>query len=202
LPSRASDALSDGSEKLVLRLGDGARSRSAHARRGRLTLCVSPRSAAASAALLLHGNNGSRAQPDRGEIVARSWRPGRAASRIAAHPIVYMGMASRLPTTPRRSSHPHPHGSRGLPWARRITYHCRLVSGIERLAKGTPVNLAISLHARATRSGTGSCRQQGLRHRGAAQAARFPVAFPAHHFRVLLLEGVMTARGRAGLVRC
>src|SRR5216684_1811526 len=144
----------DGSEKLVLRLGDGARIQAVlMPDEDRLTLCVSTQVGCGfGCAFCFTGTMGVERNLTAGEIVGQvmAARAGLLPGSRLTH-IVYMGMGEplanyaatvksiRILTDPR-----------GLALApRRITVSTvGLVSGIERLAKeNLRVNLAISLHA-------------------------------------------------------
>ena len=144
----------DGSQKLVLRYGDGARVQAVLMPDGdRLTLCVSTQVGCGFACAFCYtGTMGLERNLSAGEIVAQVMvaREGLAAGLRITH-IVYMGMGEplanytatvkslRLLTDPRAFAFA----------PRRITVSTvGLVSGIERLAKeNLRVNLAVSLHA-------------------------------------------------------
>jgi 23S rRNA (adenine2503-C2)-methyltransferase len=144
----------DGSQKLVLRYGDGARVQAVLMPDGdRLTLCVSTQVGCGfGCAFCYTGTMGLERNLSAGEIVAQVMvaREGLAAGLRITH-IVYMGMGEplanytatvkslRLLTDPRAFAFA----------PRRITVSTvGLVSGIERLAKeNLRVNLAVSLHA-------------------------------------------------------
>jgi 23S rRNA (adenine2503-C2)-methyltransferase len=144
----------DGSQKLVLRYGDGARVQAVLMPDGdRLTLCLSTQVGCGfGCAFCFTGTMGLERNLSAGEIVAQVMvaRRGLGPGERITH-VVYMGMGEplanysatvkslRLLTDPR-----------GLAFSpRRITVSTvGLVSGIERLAKeDLRVNLAISLHA-------------------------------------------------------
>jgi 23S rRNA (adenine2503-C2)-methyltransferase len=144
----------DGSEKLVLRLADGARIQSVlMPDDDRLTLCLSTQVGCGfGCTFCFTGTMGLGRDLTAGEIVgqvlaARARLP--AGARITH--IVYMGMGEPLANyaATARSLRLLTH-ARGLGFSpRRITVSTvGLVAGIERLAKeGLRVNLAISLHA-------------------------------------------------------
>jgi 23S rRNA (adenine2503-C2)-methyltransferase len=144
----------DGSQKLVLRYGDGARVQSVLMPDGdRLTLCVSPQVGCGfGCAFCFTGTMGLERNLSAGEIVAQVMvaRQGLGPGERITH-VVYMGMGEPLAnyTATVRSlrllTDPRAFGFS----PRRITVSTvGLVSGIERLAKESlKVNLAISLHA-------------------------------------------------------
>jgi 23S rRNA (adenine2503-C2)-methyltransferase len=144
----------DGSQKLVLRYGDGARVQAVLMPDGdRLTLCVSTQVGCGFACAFCYtGTMGLERNLSAGEIVAQVMvaREGLAAGLRITH-IVYMGMGEPLANytatvkSLRRLTDPQ-----AFAFApRRITVSTvGLVSGIERLAKeNLRVNLAVSLHA-------------------------------------------------------
>jgi 23S rRNA (adenine2503-C2)-methyltransferase len=144
----------DGSQKLVLRYGDGARVQSVLMPDGdRLTLCVSTQVGCGfGCAFCYTGTMGLERNLSAGEITAQVMvaRRGLAAGERITH-LVYMGMGEPLANytatvkSLRLLTDPQAFGFS----PRRITVSTvGLVSGIERLAKeGLRVNLAISLHA-------------------------------------------------------
>ena len=144
----------DGSQKLVLRYGDGARVQAVLMPDGdRLTLCVSTQVGCGfGCAFCLTGTMGLERNLSAGEIVAQVLvaRQGLAAGERVTH-IVYMGMGEPLANyaatvkSLRLLTDPRAFGFS----PRRVTVSTvGLVSGIERLAKeDLKVNLAISLHA-------------------------------------------------------
>ncbi len=144
----------DGSQKLVLRYGDGARVQSVLMPDGdRLTLCVSTQVGCGfGCAFCFTGTMGLERNLSAGEIVAQVMvaRQGLEPGERITH-VVYMGMGEPLAnyTATVRSlrllTDPRAFGFS----PRRITVSTvGLVSGIERLAKESlKVNLAISLHA-------------------------------------------------------
>ncbi|HET8577780.1 MAG TPA: 23S rRNA (adenine(2503)-C(2))-methyltransferase RlmN [Methylomirabilota bacterium] len=193
----------DGSQKLVLRLADGARIQAVlMPDADRLTLCVSTQVGCGfGCAFCYTGTMGLERNLSAGEIVgqvlaARSTLPP--AGRITH--VVYMGMGEplanyaatvkslRILTDPR-----------GLGFSpRRITVSTvGLVSGIEKLAKeNLKVNLAISLHAtsnevrdRIMPVNKGFAIEELL-----AACRRFPLPFRQRMtFEYVLLEGVNDA---------
>jgi 23S rRNA (adenine2503-C2)-methyltransferase len=190
----------DGSEKLVLRLGDGARIQAVlMPDENRLTLCVSTQVGCGfGCAFCFTGTMGVERNLTAGEIVGQvmAARAGLPAGARLTH-IVYMGMGEplanyaatvksiRILTDPR-----------GLALApRRITVSTvGLVSGIERLAKeNLRVNLAISLHATSNEIRDRIMPvNKGFAIEELLQACRrFPVAFRQRiTFEYVLLEGV------------
>jgi 23S rRNA (adenine2503-C2)-methyltransferase len=144
----------DGSEKLVLRLGDGARIQAVlMPDEDRLTLCVSTQVGCGfGCAFCFTGTMGLERNLTAGEIVGQvlAARQTLGAGARITH-IVYMGMGEPLAnyaatvTSLRILTDPKAFGFS----PRRITVSTvGLVSGIERLAKeNLKVNLAISLHA-------------------------------------------------------
>ncbi len=190
----------DGSEKLVLRLGDGARIQAVlMPDEDRLTLCVSTQVGCGfGCAFCFTGTMGVERNLTAGEIVGQvmAARAGLLPGSRLTH-IVYMGMGEplanyaatvksiRILTDPR-----------GLALApRRITVSTvGLVSGIERLAKeNLRVNLAISLHATSNEIRDRIMPvNKGFAIEELLQACRrFPVAFRQRiTFEYVLLEGV------------
>ena len=190
----------DGSEKLVLRLGDGARIQAVlMPDEDRLTLCVSTQVGCGfGCAFCFTGTMGVERNLTAGEIVGQvmTARAGLPAGSRLTH-IVYMGMGEplanyaatvksiRILTDPR-----------GLALApRRITVSTvGLVSGIERLAKeNLRVNLAISLHATSNEIRDRIMPvNKGFAIEELLQACRrFPVAFRQRiTFEYVLLEGI------------
>jgi 23S rRNA (adenine2503-C2)-methyltransferase len=190
----------DGSEKLVLRLSDGARIQAVlMPDADRLTLCVSTQVGCGfGCAFCFTGTMGVERNLTAGEIVGQvtAARAGLPAGSRLTH-IVYMGMGEplanyaatvksiRILTDPR-----------GLALApRRITVSTvGLVSGIERLAKeNLRVNLAISLHATSNEIRDRIMPvNKGFAIEELLQACRrFPVAFRQRiTFEYVLLEGV------------
>ena len=144
----------DGSQKLVLRYGDGARVQAVLMPDGdRLTLCVSTQVGCGfGCAFCYTGTMGLERNLSAGEIVAQvmAAREGLAAGLRITH-IVYMGMGEPLAnytaTVKSLRLLTDPQAFAFAP--RRITVSTvGLVSGIERLAKeNLRVNLAVSLHA-------------------------------------------------------
>ncbi len=144
----------DGSQKLVLRYGDGARVQSVLMPDGdRLTLCVSTQVGCGfGCAFCFTGTMGLERNLSAGEIVAQVLvaRGGLGPGERITH-VVYMGMGEPLANytatvkSLRLLTDPRAFGFS----PRRITVSTvGLVSGIERLAKeNLKVNLAISLHA-------------------------------------------------------
>ena len=144
----------DGSQKLVLRYGDGARVQSVLMPDGdRLTLCVSTQVGCGFAcAFCFTGTMGLERNLSAGEIVGQVMvaRRGLGPGERITH-VVYMGMGEPLANftatvkSLRLLTDPRAFGFS----PRRITVSTvGLVSGIERLAKESlKVNLAISLHA-------------------------------------------------------
>jgi 23S rRNA (adenine2503-C2)-methyltransferase len=178
----------DGSQKLVLRYGDGARVQAVLMPDGdRLTLCVSTQVGCGfGCAFCYTGTMGLERNLSAGEIVAQVMvaREGLAADLRITH-IVYMGMGEplanytatvkslRLLTDPRAFAFA----------PRRITVSTvGLVSGIERLAKeNLRINLAVSLHATSN-----EIREELL-----AACRRFPLPFRQRMtFEYVLLDGV------------
>ena len=190
----------DGSEKLVLRLGDGARIQAVlMPDEDRLTLCVSTQVGCGfGCAFCFTGTMGVERNLTAGEIVGQvmAARAGLPEGTRLTH-IVYMGMGEplanyaatvksiRILTDPR-----------GLALApRRITVSTvGLVSGIERLAKeNLRVNLAISLHATSNEIRDRIMPvNKGFAIEELLQACRrFPVAFRQRiTFEYVLLEGI------------
>ena len=190
----------DGSHKLVLRYGDGARVQAVLMPDGdRLTLCVSTQVGCGfGCAFCFTGTMGVERNLTAGEIVGQvmAARAGLLPGSRLTH-IVYMGMGEplanyaatvksiRILTDPR-----------GLALApRRITVSTvGLVSGIERLAKeNLRVNLAISLHATSNEIRDRIMPvNKGFAIEELLQACRrFPVAFRQRiTFEYVLLEGV------------
>jgi len=144
----------DGSQKLVLRYGDGARVQSVLMPDGdRLTLCVSTQVGCGfGCAFCFTGTMGLERNLSAGEIVAQVMvaRRGLGPGERITH-VVYMGMGEPLAnytaTVKSLRLLTDPQAFAFSP--RRITVSTvGLVSGIERLAKeNLKVNLAISLHA-------------------------------------------------------
>jgi len=144
----------DGSQKLVLRYGDGARVQAVLMPDGdRLTLCVSTQVGCGFACAFCYtGTMGLERNLSAGEIVAQVMvaREGLAAGLRITH-IVYMGMGEPLAnytaTVKSLRLLTDPQAFAFSP--RRITVSTvGLVTGIERLAKeNLRVNLAVSLHA-------------------------------------------------------
>ena len=144
----------DGSQKLVLRYGDGARVQSVLMPDGeRLTLCVSTQVGCGfGCAFCFTGTMGLERNLSAGEIVGQVMvaRRGLGPGERITH-VVYMGMGEPLANytatvkSLRLLTDPRAFGFS----PRRITVSTvGLVSGIERLAKESlKVNLAISLHA-------------------------------------------------------
>jgi 23S rRNA (adenine2503-C2)-methyltransferase len=190
----------DGSHKLVLRYGDGARVQAVLMPDGdRLTLCVSTQVGCGFAcAFCFTGTMGLERNLSAGEIVAQVLvaRQGIGPGERITH-IVYMGMGEplanysatmkslRLLTDPQAFAFS----------PRRITVSTvGLVSGIERLAKETlKVNLAISLHAtsneirdRIMPVNRGFAIEELL-----AACRRFPLPFRQRMtFEYVLLDGI------------
>lgn len=190
----------DGSQKLVLRYGDGARVQAVlMPDDDRLTLCVSTQVGCGFACAFCYtGTMGLERNLSAGEIVAQVMvaREGLAAGLRITH-IVYMGMGEplanytatvkslRLLTDPRAFAFA----------PRRITVSTvGLVSGIERLAKeNLRVNLAVSLHAtsneirdRIMPVNRGFAIEELL-----AACRRFPLPFRQRMtFEYVLLEGI------------
>ena len=144
----------DGSQKLVLRYGDGARAQSVLMPDGeRLTLCLSTQVGCGfGCAFCFTGTMGLERNLSAGEIVAQVMvaRQGLGPGERITH-IVYMGMGEPLANyTATVKSLRLLTDARGFGFSpRRITVSTvGLVSGIERLARESlKVNLAISLHA-------------------------------------------------------
>src|SRR6266851_2020697 len=144
----------DGSQKLVLRYGDGARVQAVLMPDGdRLTLCVSTQVGCGfGCAFCYTGTMGLERNLSAGEIVAQVMvaREGLAAGLRITH-IVYMGMGEPLAnytaTVKSLRLLTDPQAFAFAP--RRITVSTvGLVTGIERLAQeNLRVNLAVSLHA-------------------------------------------------------
>jgi len=193
----------DGSQKLVLSLGDGARIQSVLMPDGdRLTLCVSTQVGCGfQCAFCLTGTMGLERNLTAGEIVGQVL-----AARATLGPgdrithVVYMGMGEPLAnyaaTVKSLRILTDPRGFGFSP--RRITVSTvGLVGGIERLAKeNLKVNLAISLHAtsneirdRIMPVNKGFAIEELLE-----ACRRFPVAFRQRiTFEYVLLEGVNDA---------
>jgi 23S rRNA (adenine2503-C2)-methyltransferase len=190
----------DGSQKLVLRYGDGARVQAVLMPDGdRLTLCVSTQVGCGFACAFCYtGTMGLERNLSAGEIVAQVMvaREGLAAGLRITH-IVYMGMGEPLANytatvkSLRRLTDPQ-----AFAFApRRITVSTvGLVSGIERLAKeNLRVNLAVSLHAtsneirdRIMPVNRGFAIEELL-----AACRRFPLPFRQRMtFEYVLLEGI------------
>lgn len=193
----------DGSQKLVLSLGDGARIQSVLMPDGdRLTLCVSTQVGCGFAcAFCLTGTMGLERNLTAGEIVGQvlATRATLGSGERITH-IVYMGMGEPLAnyaTTVRSLRILTDPRAFGLS-PRRITVSTvGLVGGIERLAKeNLKVNLAISLHAtsneirdRIMPVNKGFAIEELL-----DACRRFPVAFRQRiTFEYVLLEGVNDA---------
>ena len=190
----------DGSEKLVLRLGDGARIQVVlMPDEDRLTLCVSTQVGCGfGCAFCFTGTMGVERNLTAGEIVGQvmAARAGLPEGTRLTH-IVYMGMGEPLANyaatvkSLRLLTDPKAFGFS----PRRITVSTvGLVSGIERLAKeNLKVNLAISLHAtnneirdRIMPVNKGFAIEELLE-----ACRRFPVAFRQRiTFEYVLLEGV------------
>ena len=193
----------DGSQKLVLSLGDGARIQSVLMPDGdRLTLCVSTQVGCGFACgFCLTGTMGIERNLTAGEIVGQvlAGRATLGAGERITH-IVYMGMGEPLANyaatvkSLRILTDPKAFGFS----PRRITVSTvGLVGGIERLAKeNLKVNLAISLHAtsneirdRIMPVNKGFAIEELLE-----ACRRFPVAFRQRiTFEYVLLEGVNDA---------
>src|SRR6266571_2502938 len=193
----------DGSEKLVLRLGDGARIQAVlMPDEDRLTLCVSTQVGCGfGCAFCFTGTMGLERNLTAGEIVGQVLAARRtlAGGARITH-IVYMGMGEPLAnyaatvTSLRILTDPKAFGFS----PRRITVSTvGLVSGIERLAKeNLKVNLAISLHATSNQIrnrimpvNKGFAIEELLE-----VCRRFPVAFRQRiTFEYVLLEGVNDA---------
>jgi 23S rRNA (adenine2503-C2)-methyltransferase len=190
----------DGSQKLVLRYGDGARVQAVlMPDDDRLTLCVSTQVGCGFACAFCYtGTMGLERNLSAGEIVAQVMvaREGLAAGLRITH-IVYMGMGEPLANytatvkSLRRLTDPQ-----AFAFApRRITVSTvGLVSGIERLAKeNLRVNLAVSLHAtsneirdRIMPVNRGFAIEELL-----AACRRFPLPFRQRMtFEYVLLEGI------------
>src|SRR5262249_54566992 len=144
----------DGSQKLVLRLGDGARIQSVlMPDEDRLTLCVSTQVGCGfGCAFCFTGTMGLERNLTPGEIVGQVVAARRIlpeGARITHLAQLGMGepLAHYAATIPALGMLPAPRGCGSPP--RRITVSTvGLVSGIEKLAKeNLKVNLAISLHA-------------------------------------------------------
>lgn len=193
----------DGSQKLVLSLGDGARIQSVLMPDGdRLTLCVSTQVGCGFAcAFCLTGTMGLERNLTAGEIVGQvlATRATLGSGERITH-IVYMGMGEPLAnyaTTVRSLRILTDPRAFGLS-PRRITVSTvGLVGGIERLAKeNLKVNLAISLHAtsneirdRIMPVNKGFAIEELL-----DACRRFPVAFRQRiTFEYVLLDGVNDA---------
>jgi 23S rRNA (adenine2503-C2)-methyltransferase len=193
----------DGSEKLVLRLRDGARVQSVlMPDENRLTLCVSTQVGCGfGCAFCLTGTMGLERNLTAGEIVgqvlaARATLP--AGTRLTH--IVYMGMGEPLANYAATvQSIRILTDARGLAMApRRITVSTvGLVGGIERLAKeDLRVNLAISLHATSNEIRDRIMPvNKGFAIEELVEACRrFPVAFRQRiTFEYVLLDGVNDA---------
>ena len=190
----------DGSHKLVLRYGDGARVQAVLMPDGdRLTLCVSTQVGCGfGCAFCFTGTMGLERNLSAGEIVAQVVvaRQGLGPGERITH-IVYMGMGEPLAnysaTVKSLRLLTDPQAFAFSP--RRITVSTvGLVSGIERLAKETlKVNLAISLHAtsneirdRIMPVNRGFAIEELL-----AACRRFPLPFRQRMtFEYVLLEGI------------
>jgi len=190
----------DGSQKLVLRYGDGARVQAVLMPDGdRLTLCVSTQVGCGFACAFCYtGTMGLERNLSAGEIVAQVMvaREGLAAGLRITH-IVYMGMGEPLAnytaTVKSLRLLTDPQAFAFAP--RRITVSTvGLVSGIERLAKeNLRVNLAVSLHAtsneirdRIMPVNRGFAIEELL-----AACRRFPLPFRQRMtFEYVLLEGI------------
>ena len=190
----------DGSHKLVLRYGDGARVQAVLMPDGdRLTLCVSTQVGCGFAcAFCFTGTMGLERNLSAGEIVAQVLvaRTGLGPGERITH-IVYMGMGEPLAnysaTVKSLRLLTDPQAFAFSP--RRITVSTvGLVSGIERLAKETlKVNLAISLHAtsneirdRIMPVNRGFAIEELL-----AACRRFPLPFRQRMtFEYVLLDGI------------
>lgn len=190
----------DGSQKLVLRYGDGARVQAVlMPDDDRLTLCVSTQVGCGFACAFCYtGTMGLERNLSAGEIVAQVMvaREGLAAGLRITH-IVYMGMGEPLAnyTAAVKSLRllTDPQAFAFAP--RRITVSTvGLVSGIERLAKeNLRVNLAVSLHAtsneirdRIMPVNRGFAIEELL-----AACRRFPLPFRQRMtFEYVLLEGI------------
>jgi 23S rRNA (adenine2503-C2)-methyltransferase len=190
----------DGSQKLVLRYGDGARVQAVlMPDDDRLTLCVSTQVGCGFACAFCYtGTMGLERNLSAGEIVAQVMlaREGLAAGLRITH-IVYMGMGEPLAnytaTVKSLRLLTDPQAFAFAP--RRITVSTvGLVSGIERLAKeNLRVNLAVSLHAtsneirdRIMPVNRGFAIEELL-----AACRRFPLPFRQRMtFEYVLLEGI------------
>jgi len=190
----------DGSHKLVLRYGDGARVQAVLMPDGdRLTLCVSTQVGCGFAcAFCFTGTMGLERNLSAGEILAQVLvaRQGLGPGERITH-IVYMGMGEPLAnysaTVKSLRLLTDPQAFAFSP--RRITVSTvGLVSGIERLAKETlKVNLAISLHAtsneirdRIMPVNRGFAIEELL-----AACRRFPLPFRQRMtFEYVLLDGI------------
>jgi len=190
----------DGSQKLVLRYGDGARVQAVLMPDGdRLTLCVSTQVGCGfGCAFCYTGTMGLERNLSAGEIVAQVMvaREGLAAGLRITH-VVYMGMGEPLAnytaTVKSLRLLTDPQAFAFAP--RRITVSTvGLVSGIERLAKeNLRVNLAVSLHAtsneirdRIMPVNRGFAIEELL-----AACRRFPLPFRQRMtFEYVLLDGV------------
>jgi 23S rRNA (adenine2503-C2)-methyltransferase len=190
----------DGSQKLVLRYGDGARVQAVlMPDADRLTLCVSTQVGCGfGCAFCYTGTMGLERNLSAGEIVAQVMvaREGLAAGLRITH-IVYMGMGEPLAnytaTVKSLRLLTDPQAFAFSP--RRITVSTvGLVSGIERLAReNLRVNLAVSLHAtsneirdRIMPVNRGFAIEELL-----AACRRFPLPFRQRMtFEYVLLEGV------------
>ena len=193
----------DGSHKLVLRYGDGARVQAVLMPDGdRLTLCVSTQVGCGFAcAFCFTGTMGLERNLSAGEIAAQVLvaRQGLGPGERITH-IVYMGMGEPLAnysaTVKSLRLLIDPQAFAFSP--RRITVSTvGLVSGIERLAKETlKVNLAISLHAtsneirdRIMPINRGFAIEELL-----AACRRFPLPFRQRMtFEYVLLDGINDA---------
>lgn len=190
----------DGSQKLVLRYGDGARVQAVLMPDGdRLTLCVSTQVGCGfGCAFCYTGTMGLERNLSAGEIVAQVMvaREGLGAGLRITH-IVYMGMGEPLANyTATVKSLRLLTDPQALAFApRRITVSTvGLVSGIERLAKeNLRVNLAVSLHAtsneirdRIMPVNRGFAIEELL-----AACRRFPLPFRQRMtFEYVLLDGI------------
>ena len=190
----------DGSQKLVLRYGDGARVQAVlMPDADRLTLCVSTQVGCGFACAFCYtGTMGLERNLSAGEIVGQviAAREGLAAGLRITH-IVYMGMGEPLAnytaTVKSLRLLTDPQAFAFSP--RRITVSTvGLVTGIERLAKeNLRVNLAVSLHAtsneirdRIMPVNRGFAIEELL-----AACRRFPLPFRQRMtFEYVLLEGI------------
>jgi 23S rRNA (adenine2503-C2)-methyltransferase len=191
---------SDGSEKIVLVLGDGARVQSVLMPDGdRLTLCVSTQVGCGYACAFCYtGTMGLERNLTAGEIVGQAIAATRllGPARRLTH-VVYMGMGEPLAnyqaTVQSLRILTDPAGFALSP--RRITVSTvGLVRGIERLAKeNLRVNLAISLHAtdNPTRDRIMPVNKGFAIEELLAACKRFPLPFRQRMtFEYVLLDGV------------